>query len=90
MDWECAILKTYESLGGRAYNKQVYGRVTAFYPLNAFHLRVNSRWGDRAMYTHTVRKFISMLPDPKRGELRRITNGLHELTAKGRQRVTRC
>ncbi len=88
MTWECAILKTYVACGDKTDNEDIYKRVGDYYPLTGAHRRIDTRYGVREMLTHIVRSRISKLV--KQQELTFVSNGVHRLTVKGKQRANNC
>jgi len=84
--WEMAILKSIQSLGGKAGLQQIYKRIPYFNPLTEKHRR-ETRWGRRPAYQHQARSHISNLR--RRGELIRTSRGCYSLTEEGIRRIDR-
>lgn len=80
--WERAILKCIKSLGGTAYNKDVYEKIEEYIPLTEKHREIQYK---RPTYYHQVRSHIANLV--KAGDLIKIEDGLHEITETGLERL---
>ena len=83
--WEVAILKCYAEYGGSATNEQIYKKVGDFIALTPQHLRTTVH-GGRPAYVHQVRSHIANLVQG--GDLKKLRVGEHDLTAKGKSRIT--
>lgn len=80
-----AILKSIESLGGKAKNQQIYKELSNFRQLTEEHLR-KSKHGKYPAYQDGVRFNLSDLRQA--GELKRISKGQpYCLTKKGTKRI---
>ncbi len=82
--WETAILRTYKSNGGCAYNQTIYNRIGTFILLTPEHLRPTVH-GGRPAYVHQVRSHIANLVQS--GDLNQVARGQYCLTAKGSNRI---
>lgn len=78
--WEIAILKSIKSLGGEANLQKIYERLPDFIQLTEEAKRIEPKWGNRPLYQHWVRKYISNLC--KNDELVWISRGNYSLPEK--------
>jgi len=82
LDWENAILRTIEFIGGNVSNKQIYDNVSKFKSLSRNQLR-ETEWGDRPAFQHTIRTYLSNLVKTKLIE--RVSRGVYRLTEKAEE-----
>ena len=82
--WEYSILQCFNSLGGRAYLRQIYDKIGNFVELTEEHLKIEYR---RPAYHHQIRRHITNLC--RSGDLVKISRGYYSLTKKGRERLIR-
>ena len=76
-DWEVAIFKCINSLGGKAYLKQIYENIGNFIELKEKHFK--KQYG-RPAYQHQIRSHIVNLCQS--GELINLSRGFYSLTEK--------
>ena len=79
-----SVLRSIESLGGKAELKQIYERFLSSKTLTEESKRITI-WGEPA-YEHRIRAHISILWR-KKGELICISEGCYSLTEKGTERI---
>lgn len=85
--WEIAILKSIESLGGKAELQQIYEKFpepNGFRPLTEENKRITI-WNEPE-YQHQIRVRVWVLWH-KKGELTQIVRGDYFLTKKGIERI---
>ena len=85
--WEIAVLKSIESLGGKAELKQIYEKFfskSSFRPLTEENKRITI-WNEPE-YQHQIRARVWVLWH-KKDELICISKGCYSLTRKGIERI---
>ena len=81
-NWEISILKCYKDLGGKAHNKDIYNKIKDYIQLTEEHLKIQYK---RPAYHNQIRSHIRNLIE--QGDLVKIEDGLHEITASGLGRL---